>query len=72
MNQPALVKPMLLKWIRLNMKERITEIQMRAYTEWVRSTMKDVYECQDMTVDDFREYVRRQLAYWLEAEEVGA
>ena len=54
------------------MKEMITEIQMRAYTEWVRSTMKDVYECQDMTVDDFREYVRDQLDYWLEAEEVGA
>ena len=58
------------------MKERIegkiTEIQMRAYTEWVRSTMKDVYESQEMTVDDFREYVRDQLDYWLEAEEVGA
>ncbi len=57
------------------MKERIegkiTEIQMRAYTEWVRSTMKEVYECV-MTVDDFREYVRDQLDYWLEAEEVGA
>tara|TARA_R100001377_G_scaffold76195_3_gene53016 strand:+ start:124 stop:225 length:102 start_codon:yes stop_codon:yes gene_type:complete len=33
--------------------------------------MNELYG-EDMTVDDFREYVRSQLDYWLEAEEVGA
>jgi hypothetical protein len=49
----------------------ITEIQMRAYTAWCKTAYKDAYECGEMTVEGFRDYVRRQLDYWLEAEEVG-